>query len=50
MSSVQTPEYTISRSINSDGTVASETRRGFTTFFSYDALQRLTQTTPPVGN
>ncbi len=44
-SSVQTPEHTISRSINSDGTIASETRRGFTTSFSYDALERLTQTT-----
>jgi YD repeat-containing protein len=48
-SSEQTPEYTITRSINSDGTVASETRRGFTTSFVYDTLGRLTQTTPSIG-
>ena len=50
VSSIQTPQYTISRTINIDGTVGSETRRGFTTSFSYDALERITQTAPPVGN
>jgi YD repeat-containing protein len=50
ISSVQTPQYTISRPINGDGTVASETRRGFATTFSYDALERLTRTVLPVGN
>ena len=47
VSSTQTPFYTISRSINNDGTIASETRRGFTTSFSYDDLERVVLTTPP---
>jgi hypothetical protein len=46
----QTPEYTITRLINSDGTVAWERRRGFTTSYQYDDLQRLTRVTPPTGN
>jgi YD repeat-containing protein len=46
---VATPEYTISRSINADGSVASETRRGKTTEFDYDAGGRLTLVTPAVG-
>ena len=50
VSSTQTPAYSITRSINSDGTVASETRRGFTTTFDYDALERVTRTAPAVGN
>ena len=45
-----TPGYTITRTINADGTVASETRRGFTTTFTYDTLSRPTLVTPPVGN
>jgi YD repeat-containing protein len=44
-----TPQYTVSRSINTDGTVASETRRGNTTLFTYDGLGRVTQVAPPVG-
>ncbi|MBX7185677.1 MAG: hypothetical protein K1Y01_11080 [Vicinamibacteria bacterium] len=42
-----TPIFAITRVINSTGTVASETRRGFTTSFSYDNLFRLTTLTPP---
>jgi YD repeat-containing protein len=45
-----TPEYTVSREINPDGTVASETRAGRTTTFQYDPLERyFTQTQPPGG-
>ena len=46
---IATPQYTINRSINSDGTVASETRRGFTTNFQYDLNFRLERKTPPSG-
>lgn len=45
-----TPEYLITRVINSVGTVASQTRRGFTTSFAYDTLFRPTLVTPPIGN
>lgn len=45
-----TPEYTITRVINSDGTVASETRNGFQTSFLYDAIGRRTSIDPPEGN
>ena len=45
-----TPEYTITRSINPDGTVASETRRGFTTTFGYDGLGRQRRREPPLGS
>ena len=37
-----TPEFTIGRTINADGTVASETVGIVTTSFTYDALGRLT--------
>jgi hypothetical protein len=47
---ITTPEYTISRVINPDGTMASEKRRGFTTSFVYDSLMRETKRTPPVGH
>lgn len=47
---IDTTEYTITRVINGDSTVASQTRRGFTTSFTYDALTRPTKTTPPTGN
>jgi YD repeat-containing protein len=49
-SSIETPEWTLNREINPDGTVRSETRRGFTTSFQYDDLFRPTLTTPPLGN
>jgi YD repeat-containing protein len=45
-----TPEFTITRVMNSDGTVKSEVRRGFTTSFDYDAIGRVTKVTPPVGD
>lgn len=46
---IQTPMYEISRTINPDGTVASETRGGRTTLFRYDDALRIVETTPP-GN
>lgn len=47
----QTPEYTIQRTINPDGTVASE-RRGAeaSTLYQYDAAGRLIEIDPPLGN
>ena len=38
------------RVINPEGTVASETRRGFTTSYQYDDLFRVKTQTPPEGN
>jgi YD repeat-containing protein len=49
VSSIQTPMYVISRIINPEGTVASETRGGRTTSFRYDNLFRIVESTPP-GN
>jgi YD repeat-containing protein len=49
VSSIHTPQYTITRQVNTDGTIASETRRGFTTNFAYDAMMRPTTVTPPLG-
>ncbi len=46
---VSTPEYSIAREVNPDGTVAQETRRGLTTVFGYDAAGRPTLVTPPEG-
>jgi YD repeat-containing protein len=43
----QTPEYSITRTINPDGTIATETRGGRLTAFDYDALGRLTEVQPP---
>jgi YD repeat-containing protein len=45
----QTAAHTISRMINVDGTIASETRAGRTTTFTYDALGRLRVTQGPGG-
>lgn len=45
-----TPEYAITREINSNGTVFRETRRGFTTEFQYDALGRQVIVKPPTGH
>ncbi len=45
----QTPAYTISRAINPDGTLASETRGGYTTAYEFDAIGRPTVMAPPVG-
>ena len=44
-----TPEHTITREINSDGTVKTETRRGQTTRFQYDSLSRPTLVSPAIG-
>jgi YD repeat-containing protein len=46
-SSIKTPEYTITRSVNLDGTIAWEKRRGATTTYAYDDLFRLTDIIPP---
>ncbi|MDM8005910.1 MAG: Ig-like domain-containing protein [Phycisphaerae bacterium] len=48
-SQIVTPEYTIARVINPDGTIQSETRRGYTTTFQYDALGRESLRQPPGG-
>ena len=51
ISQITNPIYSISRSINSNGTTASETNgRGYTTNYTYDGTLRLTKITPPVGN
>lgn len=42
-----TAAYTVSRAVNADGTVASETRGGRTTGFEYDTLSRIIRTQPP---
>ncbi len=45
------PIYSVSRAINTNGTIASETNgRGYTTNYSYDGNLRLTNISPPVGN
>lgn len=46
---IETPEYTVSRQINSDGSIHSETRAGRTTVFEYDDLGRLVEMQPPGG-
>ena len=45
----RTPEYVITREINMDGTVRSETRGNRRTSFEYDPLGRLRVTQPPGG-
>ena len=52
VSATHTPEHTTSRSINADGTIASQTSAGRTTAFTYDAHYdtfRVTRTQPPGG-
>lgn len=50
ISKITNDYYSISRVINLDGTVKSETNgRGFTTNYSYDDNMRLTKITPPAG-
>ncbi|MBY0497204.1 MAG: hypothetical protein K2Y23_23615, partial [Cyanobacteria bacterium] len=44
---ITTPLYSITRSINSDGSIASETKAGRTTQFTYDKLGRATRIQPP---
>jgi YD repeat-containing protein len=51
ISKITNPIYFISRVINSNGTVASETNgRGYTTSFGYDGNLRLTSIAPPGVN
>jgi RHS repeat-associated protein len=51
ISKITNPIYSISRSINSNGTVASETNgRGYTMSFTYDGNLRPTKIQPPLGN
>lgn len=50
VSAVQTPAHTTLRSINSDGTVQSETVAGRTTSYQYDLLFRVAAVQPPLGN
>lgn len=51
ISKATNPIYFISRFINTDGTIKSETNgRGYTTSYAYDKNLRLTGITPPVGN
>jgi|SoiMethySBSTD1v2_1073268.scaffolds.fasta_scaffold02328_5 YD repeat-containing protein len=51
MSGMSTPGVALSRQINANGTVASETVGGRTTRYTeYDGLFRLKRTEPPVGN
>jgi RHS repeat-associated protein len=47
--SVTTPASAITRTLNPDGTVATETRGGVTTGFRYDGLGRVTQVEPAEG-
>jgi hypothetical protein len=47
---IKTPEFTVTRGINPEGTIASETRRGIRTDYLYDALLRPTTITPKIGN
>jgi YD repeat-containing protein len=54
-SQIQTPMYTIGRTVNADGTIADETRgvgssHPRKTTFGYDSLMRVTSTTPPASN
>jgi len=44
-----TPEYLIERTINPDGTVASEKNGGRETTYTYDDLSRITMIHPPAG-
>jgi YD repeat-containing protein len=50
VSEVQTSAYTISRDIKPEGTIASETRAGRETTFTYDDLFRVKVTQPPGAN
>jgi len=51
ISRITNPIYSISRVINDNGTIGSETNgRGYATSFTYDGNLRLTSIVPPVGN
>ncbi len=52
ISQIQPPQSgtTINKTINSNGTIASETNgRGYTTSYTYDGLLRVTSISPPAG-
>jgi len=48
VASIDTPEYDITREVNPDGTIKSETRGGHKTDYFYDPLQRLERVNPDV--
>jgi len=51
ISEIENPEYTITRTINPDGTIANETNgRGYTTHYTYTPGMRIKRETPPAGN
>lgn len=51
INSINNSVYSISRSINWDGTVDSETNgRGYTTSHTYTSGMRISRSTPPIGN
>jgi len=51
ISKITNPIYSIIRTINIDGTTASETNgRGYTTYYYYDDNRRLIKIQPPLGN
>ena len=47
VSRIETPELLTTRTINADGTIASETVGSLTTSYTYDALGRVTRIRPP---
>ena len=47
VSRIQTPELLTTRTINVDGTIASETVGSLTTTYTYDAIGRVTRIRPP---
>jgi YD repeat-containing protein len=49
-SKVVTPELTVTRTVNPDGTIGSETRGRWTTGFEYDDLFRRKSVKPPAAN
>ncbi len=50
VSEIANPQFTVTREVNEDGTVRSETRGGRTTTFEYDGLFRVTKSQPPAAN
>jgi YD repeat-containing protein len=50
VATTHTPEYSLTSTINDDGTVQSTTRRGATTVFEYDSLGRQTNVHPALGS
>ncbi|MGH9240431.1 MAG: hypothetical protein ACRD3G_20485 [Vicinamibacterales bacterium] len=46
---IRTPLYTVTRSVNPDGTIGSETQAGRTVTYSYDPMMRVVNVAPPGG-